>query len=190
MSRFATPPGHTSPATLLVAEACAGLHSMFILEAMGLLYSHLAQHTSWWRNGLLAVLAVPVSFLANVVRVMILVVVTHHFGDAAGQVMEEFSQFGLHACRFVDSRNRRQFHRAHLLRDAKTRAQVIGQRRQRAGDQVCEHAGALTAAKDQKVDIPLPLTQIWRSVIRRHRRADRVADRVAHVDHVRALWRV
>ena len=70
---------------LLVAEACAGLHSMFILEAMGLLYSHLAQHTSWWRNGLLAVLAVPVSFLANVVRVMILVVVTHHFGDAAGQ---------------------------------------------------------------------------------------------------------
>lgn len=70
---------------LLVAEACAGLHSMFILEAMGLLYSHLAQHTSWWRNGLLAVLAVPVSFLANVVRVMILVVVTYHFGDAAGQ---------------------------------------------------------------------------------------------------------
>lgn len=70
---------------LLVAEACAGLHSMFILEAMGLLYSHLAQHTSWWRNGVLAVLAVPVSFLANVVRVMILVVVTHHFGDAAGQ---------------------------------------------------------------------------------------------------------
>lgn len=70
---------------LLVAEACAGLHSMFILEAMGLLYSHLAQHTSWWRNGMLAVLAVPVSFVANVVRVMILVVVTHHFGDAAGQ---------------------------------------------------------------------------------------------------------
>lgn len=70
---------------LLVAEACAGLHSMFILEAMGLLYSHLAQHASWWRNGLLAALAVPVSFVANVVRVMVLVVVTHHFGDAAGQ---------------------------------------------------------------------------------------------------------
>ncbi|MCH8179250.1 MAG: EpsI family protein [Proteobacteria bacterium] len=70
---------------LLVAEACAGLHSMFILEAMGLLYSHLAQHTSWWRNGLLAALAIPVSFFANVIRVMILVVVTHHFGDAAGQ---------------------------------------------------------------------------------------------------------
>lgn len=70
---------------LLVAEACAGLHSMFILEAMCLLYSHLVNHTSWWRNALLAALAVPVSFMANVVRVMILVVVTYHFGDEVGQ---------------------------------------------------------------------------------------------------------
>lgn len=70
---------------LLVAEACAGLHSMFILEAMGLLYSHLAGHQSYWRNGLLAAFAVPVSFAANVVRVCILVVVTYHWGDATGQ---------------------------------------------------------------------------------------------------------
>lgn len=70
---------------LLVAEACAGLHSMFILEAMGLLYSHLVDHKSWWRNGLLAASAIPVSFLANVIRVMILVVVTYHFGDGVGQ---------------------------------------------------------------------------------------------------------
>lgn len=70
---------------LLVAEACAGLQSMFVLEAMGLLYSYLVNHQSWWRNGLLAAFAVPVSFAANVVRVMILVLVTYHFGDAAGQ---------------------------------------------------------------------------------------------------------
>lgn len=70
---------------LLVAEACAGLHSMFILEAMGLLYSYLVNHQSWRRNALLALFAVPVSFTANVVRVMILVVVTYHFGDGVGQ---------------------------------------------------------------------------------------------------------
>lgn len=70
---------------LLVAEACAGLHSMFILEAMGLLYSHLAAHGSRWRTLWLALLAIPVSFVANVMRVIILVLVTHHFGDAAGQ---------------------------------------------------------------------------------------------------------
>ncbi|MBC7699289.1 MAG: exosortase [Massilia sp.] len=70
---------------LLVAEACAGLHSMFILEAMGLLYSNLMNYQSWLRNGMLAVLVVPLSFLANVLRVMILVVVTYHFGDRVGQ---------------------------------------------------------------------------------------------------------
>lgn len=70
---------------LLVAEACAGLHSMFILEAMGLLYSHLVNHKSWWRNGLLAASAIPVSFFSNVIRVMVLVIVTYHFGDKVGQ---------------------------------------------------------------------------------------------------------
>lgn len=70
---------------LLVAEACAGLHSMFVLEAMGLLYSHLAGHASRLRNGLLAFMAVPVAFAANVLRVMVLVLITYHWGDAVGQ---------------------------------------------------------------------------------------------------------
>ncbi len=70
---------------LLVAEACAGLHSMFVLEAMGLLYGHLAQHVSRWRTTALALLAVPVSFAANVIRVMVLMLVTYHFGDEVGQ---------------------------------------------------------------------------------------------------------
>ncbi|HEX5312787.1 exosortase [Aquabacterium sp.] len=70
---------------LLVAEACAGLHSMFVLEAMGLLYGHLAQHVSRWRTAALALLAVPVSFAANVIRVMVLMLVTYHFGDEVGQ---------------------------------------------------------------------------------------------------------
>lgn len=70
---------------LLVAEACAGLHTMFSLEAMGLLYANLMNYRSWVRNGLLAVLVVPVSFAANVVRVVVLAGVTYHFGDAAGQ---------------------------------------------------------------------------------------------------------
>ena len=70
---------------LLVTEACAGLQSMFMLEAMGLLYLGLMHQGSALRNGILAVLVVPVSFLANVIRVMVLAVVTFHFGDAAGQ---------------------------------------------------------------------------------------------------------
>jgi exosortase B len=70
---------------LLVADACAGLNSMFTLEALGLLYLNLARCTSARRNLALALLIIPIAFLANIIRVMILVLVTYHFGDAAGQ---------------------------------------------------------------------------------------------------------
>lgn len=70
---------------LLVADACAGLNSMFTLEALGLLYMNLMQYTSVGRNVTLSILVVPIAFIANVVRVMVLVLVTYHFGDAAGQ---------------------------------------------------------------------------------------------------------
>lgn len=73
------------PYQLLVADACAGLNSMFTLEALGLLYMNLMNYKSVTRNVLLALLIVPISFVANVVRVMILVLVTYHFGDEAGQ---------------------------------------------------------------------------------------------------------
>lgn len=70
---------------LLVTEACAGLQTMFTLEAMGLLYASLVNQGSAWRNALLALLIVPIAFMANVVRVVVLALVTYHFGDAAGQ---------------------------------------------------------------------------------------------------------
>ncbi len=73
------------PYQLLVADACAGLNSMFTLEALGMLYMNLMNYTNVRRNVALAVLLVPIAFCANIVRVMILVLVTYHFGDEAGQ---------------------------------------------------------------------------------------------------------
>lgn len=73
------------PYQLLVADACAGLNSMFTLEALGLLYMNLMHYTSLARNATLAALLIPIAFAANIVRVMILVLVTYHLGDAAGQ---------------------------------------------------------------------------------------------------------
>lgn len=70
---------------LLVADACAGLNSMFTLEALGLLYMNLMRYTNVLRNVVLAVLIIPIAFVANIVRVMILVLVTYYFGDEAGQ---------------------------------------------------------------------------------------------------------
>jgi exosortase B len=70
---------------LLVADACAGLHTLFTLEALGLLYLNIVRHNSAFRNIALAILIVPISFTANVIRVMTLTLITYHFGDAAGQ---------------------------------------------------------------------------------------------------------
>ncbi len=70
---------------LLVADACAGLHTLFTLEALGLLYLNLVRHASLLRNVALAILIVPIGFCANVIRVITLTLVTYHFGDAAGQ---------------------------------------------------------------------------------------------------------
>jgi exosortase B len=73
------------PYQLLVADACAGLNTLFTLEALGLLYLHLRGHDAWWHNAIMAVLVVPIAFTANVLRVITLVMVTLVWGDAAGQ---------------------------------------------------------------------------------------------------------
>lgn len=70
---------------LLVADACAGLQTLLTLEALGLFYLNLTPHTSVVRNVALALLIVPISFVANVTRVIVLTLITYHLGAAAGQ---------------------------------------------------------------------------------------------------------
>lgn len=80
------------PYRLLVADACAGLNSLFTLEALGLLYLNLMRHESVFRNTLLALLIVPISFASNVTRVVLLALITYHWGDGAGQgFLHQFS---------------------------------------------------------------------------------------------------
>ena len=70
---------------LLVADACSGLKSMFSLSAIGFLYIYLVKHPSKLRNSLLIASLLPIAFAANIIRVLVLILVTYHFGDAAGQ---------------------------------------------------------------------------------------------------------
>lgn len=70
---------------LLVADACAGLQTLLTLEALGLFYLNLMRHPSAFRNITLAILIIPISFTANVIRVIALTLITYYFGDAAGQ---------------------------------------------------------------------------------------------------------
>jgi exosortase B len=73
------------PYQLLVADACAGLNSLFTLEALGLLYINLMGRRSWLRNTLLTLTIPLLAFAANVVRVLLLVLITFHAGEAAGR---------------------------------------------------------------------------------------------------------
>jgi exosortase B len=70
---------------LLVADACAGLQTLLTLESLGLFYLNVVRHTSALRNIGLALLIIPISFIANVIRVVTLTLITYYFGDAAGQ---------------------------------------------------------------------------------------------------------
>ena len=70
---------------LLVADACAGMHTLISLEALGLLYLSLVKHDSLIRNITLTLLIIPISFTANVFRVITLTLITYYFGDEVGQ---------------------------------------------------------------------------------------------------------
>jgi exosortase len=70
---------------LLVKQACAGLGSLVTLMALGLLYVHLTQPPSRGRNLALILSIIPIALLANLLRVIILVLLTYHFGDVVAQ---------------------------------------------------------------------------------------------------------
>jgi len=73
------------PYQLLVADACAGVSNLFMLETLGILYLNLVRTRSLLRNIVLPILIVPISFIANVARVAALALITYYMGDEAGQ---------------------------------------------------------------------------------------------------------
>ncbi len=70
---------------LLVAAACSGLNSIISLSAISLFYIYVRHQADWRYAGLLVLLIVPVALLANFIRVLILILLTYHAGEAAAQ---------------------------------------------------------------------------------------------------------
>ena len=70
---------------LLVAAACSGLNSIISLSAIALFYIYVRHQADWRYAALLVLLIVPVALLANFVRVLILILLTYHQGEAAAQ---------------------------------------------------------------------------------------------------------
>jgi exosortase len=70
---------------LLVAAACSGLNSIISLSAISLFYIYMRHEAEWRYAAFLVLLIVPVALIANLARVMILILLTYHAGDAAAQ---------------------------------------------------------------------------------------------------------
>lgn len=70
---------------LLVAAACAGLNSIVTLGALCLFYVYLRHRSNFTAFLVVALAAIPVAMFSNFVRVIVLVLVTYHLGEAAAQ---------------------------------------------------------------------------------------------------------
>lgn len=73
------------PYQLLVEDACSGLNSLIGLIAVTTFYIYLLRNASWRYSLMLVALIIPVAILANVLRIITLILLTYFFGDAVGQ---------------------------------------------------------------------------------------------------------
>jgi exosortase len=70
---------------LLVEDACSGMNSIIGIIAITLLYIYLTRGSSWRYSLLLVSLAVPIAVVANILRIMTLILLTYWFGDQVAQ---------------------------------------------------------------------------------------------------------
>ena len=70
---------------LLVEDACSGMNSIVGLVAIGLFYIYLLRGSSWRYSLFLTFLIVPIAIVANILRVVILVLLTYFYGDEVAQ---------------------------------------------------------------------------------------------------------
>ena len=77
---------------LLVAAACAGLNSIVTLTALCLFYVYLRHRSNPVAFLVIALAAIPIAVVANFVRVLVLILMTYHLGDAVAQgFMHDFA---------------------------------------------------------------------------------------------------
>ena len=75
----------------LVEDACSGLNSIVGLLAISLFYIYLSRGSSWRYSLLLATLAVPIAIIANILRIIILILLTVFMGDDVAQGFMHFA---------------------------------------------------------------------------------------------------
>jgi len=84
------------PYQLLVKDACAGMNSIFALSAIGVFYIHEFVRNSKLRAFVLLLSIIPITIVANFVRVMSLVLIAYYYGiDAVEGIFHDLTGFAL-----------------------------------------------------------------------------------------------
>jgi exosortase len=87
---------------LLVAAACAGLNSILSLSAICLFYVYIRHRTNPLAFFVIALAILPVAVFSNFVRVLILILITYHLGEAAAQgFLHDFAGLTMFAAALV-----------------------------------------------------------------------------------------
>lgn len=70
---------------LLVEDACSGMNSIVGLIAVSLLYIYLTRGSSWRYSLVLVSFVIPIAIVANIFRIIILILLTYYAGNAVAQ---------------------------------------------------------------------------------------------------------
>ncbi|WP_372785094.1 exosortase V [Phenylobacterium sp.] len=76
---------YVSKYQLLMEDACSGMNSLVGLTAISLLYIYLLRGASVRYSLLMTAFVIPIAILGNILRVMILILLTYYFGDEVAQ---------------------------------------------------------------------------------------------------------
>jgi exosortase len=76
---------------LLVEDACSGMNSLVGLIAVSLLYIYLMRGSSWFYSIFLVFFIIPIAIVANIIRIMTLILLTYYFGNEVAQGFLHFT---------------------------------------------------------------------------------------------------
>jgi exosortase len=75
-----------------VAPACSGIRSLVALVALTTVFGFLS-FRSWWRRGLVVMLAAPLAVAGNTLRILLVIIAGEAFGQDAGVAIESWLGF-------------------------------------------------------------------------------------------------
>jgi exosortase len=76
---------------LLVEDACSGMNSIVGLIAVSLLYIYLMRGSNWVYSLVLVAFVIPIAVIANIFRIMVLILLTYFFGNEVAQGILHFT---------------------------------------------------------------------------------------------------